>query len=440
MPIEVAQIFVSSTWLDLQPERQAVEAALQRLREVKFNGMEYFGSRTETTRGASLVEVDRSHVYVGLFAGRYGSGITEDEYRRARELKLPCLIYFKREAVISAEWREAAPEQAAKLAALKDDLRRNHIVTEFSSPEELAAKITADMHRWLVDQYLTPRLEQAAQGRLPRAQAQELLAAIKDESGLNTELLAAAHKVVSASGAGSVAIGGSVREANIVTGIGNVSGGRADGDLVYGDKHETVINKAPLPVAFIVIAAALLIALGAYVYFNWGDKGGIYRVRATVISPQGVPVENAYVWSLVGGEAKRVAGGWEFNIPAAIKPQDGKVTLVAEQKDAYLKGQTELTLDKDFNPTVIIRLARDTSATVHGQVTDSKGRAVAGAQVFIPGHESEKVITKEGGNFALPAHAAVDQPVQVVAEKAGVGNARLWHPAGNTPVQLVLQR
>src|SRR5262245_46063227 len=78
-------IFVSSTWLDLQPERQAVKTALDRMRETKFIGMEYFGSRDETTRQASLDEVDRSQVYVGIFGERYGSGITEAEYRRARE-------------------------------------------------------------------------------------------------------------------------------------------------------------------------------------------------------------------------------------------------------------------------------------------------------------------------------------------------------------------
>jgi len=88
----VLHVFVSSTWLDLQPERAAVETALQRLRETKFVGMEYFGSRDEDTRRASLDEVDRSQVYVGIFGGRYGSGITEAEYRRARELGLPCFI------------------------------------------------------------------------------------------------------------------------------------------------------------------------------------------------------------------------------------------------------------------------------------------------------------------------------------------------------------
>jgi hypothetical protein len=52
MQPSVFHIFVSSTWLDLQLERVAVETALQRLRETKFMGMEYFGSRDEDTRRA----------------------------------------------------------------------------------------------------------------------------------------------------------------------------------------------------------------------------------------------------------------------------------------------------------------------------------------------------------------------------------------------------
>lgn len=53
----------------------------------------------------------------------------------------------------------------------------------------------------------------------------------------------------------------------------------------------------------------------------------IYRVRVTVIDPQRVPVEDAKVWSTVGGEPKKVAGGWQFDIPGASLPGDGKVTF-----------------------------------------------------------------------------------------------------------------
>ena len=55
----VLHVFVSSTWLDLQSERVAVETALQRLHETKFVGMEYFGSRDEDTRRASLDDLLR---------------------------------------------------------------------------------------------------------------------------------------------------------------------------------------------------------------------------------------------------------------------------------------------------------------------------------------------------------------------------------------------
>jgi hypothetical protein len=71
-PATTVHVFVSSTWLDLQLERAAVETSLQRLRETKFVSMEYFGSRDEGTRRTSLDEVDRSQVYVGIFAWRYG--------------------------------------------------------------------------------------------------------------------------------------------------------------------------------------------------------------------------------------------------------------------------------------------------------------------------------------------------------------------------------
>jgi hypothetical protein len=189
-PVAIVYVFVSSTYLDLQLERKAVEAALQRLRETKFVGMEYFGSRDEDTRRASLDEVDRSQVYVGIFGGRYGSGITEAEYRRARERGLTCRIYFKDEAVITSEGREMDSEKAAKLAALKEELRRSHTITIFTTPDDLAAKVTADLHCWLFNEYLAPRLERAVRGEVPPAEAQALLAAIRDLSALSQDLLA----------------------------------------------------------------------------------------------------------------------------------------------------------------------------------------------------------------------------------------------------------
>src|SRR5690349_4786492 len=111
MRMGVVRIFVSSTWHDLQPERQAVERALQRMAETKFVGMEYFGSHDEDTRGASLAAVDGCQLFVGIVGGRYGSGITEQEYRRARASELPCLIYLKNEELVGFDERDSESQK-----------------------------------------------------------------------------------------------------------------------------------------------------------------------------------------------------------------------------------------------------------------------------------------------------------------------------------------
>ncbi|MGO9919412.1 MAG: DUF4062 domain-containing protein [Isosphaeraceae bacterium] len=155
-PQRAVHVFLSSTWLDLRLEREAVEAALQRLRETKLVGMEYFGSRNETTSSASLDEVDRSQAYVVLIGRRYGSGITEAEYRRARQRAIPCFVYFKEEAAVAPDQHDDDEDEdkTARLAALREDLRRSHLVSSFRNPDELAAKVTADLHRWLVEGHI----------------------------------------------------------------------------------------------------------------------------------------------------------------------------------------------------------------------------------------------------------------------------------------------
>ena len=217
MSLHILPVYVSSTWLDLEPERKAVEQAIQRLRETKFVGMEYFGSRDETTRQASLDDVDRSRIYVCIVAGRYGSGITEAEYERASERGLPRFIYFKDEATIPDEWREKDPAQAAKLDAFRKKLREKHLEGfDFKSPDDLAAKVTADLHRWLFDNYLTPKLQGALNGEVSREEAQTLLGAVRDSSALGRDLMTRLQ------GAGfNLSVGGNVIGRDNITNIYN---------------------------------------------------------------------------------------------------------------------------------------------------------------------------------------------------------------------------
>ena len=144
------RVFLSSTWRDLRPEREAVERALDRLGTAAFDGMEYFASRPETSPRASLREVDRSDIFVGIFGHRYESGIIESAYNRARQRGLPCLIFFKADhdrpdAAALADGQES-PLDVLKLRTLKSNVARDHRVSYFGTPEQLATQVVIALY------------------------------------------------------------------------------------------------------------------------------------------------------------------------------------------------------------------------------------------------------------------------------------------------------
>ena len=201
----------------------------------------------------------------------------------------------------------------------------------------------------------------------------------------------------------------------------------------FGSKRKSIPN-----IFWIVIVLLVLIGVGAALYQKPNNE--IYRVRITVVDPQGIPTEDAKVWSSFGGEPKRVAGGWQFDIPTSSKPQDGKLNFFASKESAFLTGGTDLTLGNDYNPAVTVSLKLDDSAKVRGQVVDARGNAVASARVWVVGYGKEMVTTQADGNFELPAHAAVNQQVRLHAEKPGYQAVEEYFPAGRDSATLKLTR
>ena len=198
------------------------------------------------------------------------------------------------------------------------------------------------------------------------------------------------------------------------------------------------IKKRQPRVAWFLVAVILLLGLAPLLSSTYLQSRGLYIVRVFVLGPDKQPVEDALVTSSNGGEPKKVAGDWEFDIPPQARPADGKLTLFASVKNDFLAGRSTLVLDKDYFPTVEIQLDRDTSAMVRGIVVDEHRRSVAGAHVSIPGY-SEVAVTDEMGNFVLAAHAADGQIVQVRAQKDQfVGSMSV--PVGKVPVELMLHR
>jgi hypothetical protein len=151
-PKQHVLIFVASTFKDLKPYRDAVRDAIQRLEHI-VKGMEYFGSKPGSPKEESLKVVGACKVFIGVFAMRYGSldeetgkSITHLEYDEAQRLKLPTLIYLldeENEPVLPGHVDTG--DNADKLRALKDELKRRFTVSFFTTPEDLARRISQDL-------------------------------------------------------------------------------------------------------------------------------------------------------------------------------------------------------------------------------------------------------------------------------------------------------
>lgn len=150
------KVFIGSTYRDLIAERQAVEKAIQRLNETAPVAMEFFGSSPDTPYDTCMKKVAESDIYMGIFAHRYGSippghqqSMTELEYRKAIALHKPVLIYFtatsEEDTPKKNTERDPSPERD-KLLALKEELGKQHTLSFFHSPDELATLAVADIH------------------------------------------------------------------------------------------------------------------------------------------------------------------------------------------------------------------------------------------------------------------------------------------------------
>ena len=182
------RVFVSSTYTDLIPVRDAAKATIERLRGAEFVGMELFGARSESAEHVSIEEVDDADLYIGLVGGRWGSGITEAEYRRAREKKIQCLLYLMNEEAITVRDAEAAKQ--ARLAHWRRELSDSfdgHLVQHFSTPDDLAKAIPIDLHNWLYRRLVKDAQRSAADGQLSLLRA--LAQSVREPESLREALI-----------------------------------------------------------------------------------------------------------------------------------------------------------------------------------------------------------------------------------------------------------
>jgi hypothetical protein len=188
----------------------------------------------------------------------------------------------------------------------------------------------------------------------------------------------------------------------------------------------------------LAFAAALVVLVT--IALLWATRApAVYTVRVAVLDPHGRPVENAAVTSSVGGDVMASNAGWQIVIPAASRPADGRVTVRASAPAAFLQGEAEVRLGRSATVTTTVQMTKRSDARVRGYAIDTAQRRLAGVRVSVAGVAGE-VVTGDDGSFSLPAQAADGQQVQILAEKDGYRPLTLWHPAGDEPAVLVLER
>ncbi len=145
---------ISSTARDLPDHRQGVLDAC--IRQGMFPlMMEHLPAVDADAIKASLDMVDKADIYLGIFAYRYGYvprdhdiSITEMEYERAVERKIPRLIFLMHQDHLLRAADFETGEAAVKVEALKKRLSSERVVNFFKSPEGLRAEVINSLSQY----------------------------------------------------------------------------------------------------------------------------------------------------------------------------------------------------------------------------------------------------------------------------------------------------
>jgi|CXWL01.1.fsa_nt_gi hypothetical protein len=146
------QVFVSSTYVDLQEERREIIQTLLKM-DCFPVGMELFPSNNDGTWELIEKMIDQCDLYIVVVGGRYGSvpsndkrSYTEMEYDYAMKVGKPVRTYIKKG--IKFDKRESR-EQREKLKAFTSKVRDGRLVSFWSTPSELKEKIAVDLYHTL---------------------------------------------------------------------------------------------------------------------------------------------------------------------------------------------------------------------------------------------------------------------------------------------------
>lgn len=150
-PPPAYRIFISSTYVDMIPYREAIQTAITNCDAIAY-GMERFVPAPIRPIDRCYEELANSQIYVLLLGHRYGEidsesgkSYTELEYDKAKEMGLPILVFLldTERVGMMAKFRESDAQYNA-LLRFKSELKNSKEITvgEFASEKDLQEKAT----------------------------------------------------------------------------------------------------------------------------------------------------------------------------------------------------------------------------------------------------------------------------------------------------------
>jgi hypothetical protein len=144
------QVFISSTYSDLQDERQEVMQALLELDCIP-SGMELFPAANDDQWTLIKKVIDDCDYYMVIISGRYGSighngqSYTEMEYRYATEIGKPILGFIHADpGQIPAHKCETSDEGKKKLNAFRE-LVKEKMCRYWNNPSDLGSQVSRSL-------------------------------------------------------------------------------------------------------------------------------------------------------------------------------------------------------------------------------------------------------------------------------------------------------
>lgn len=143
---KVYQVFVSSTFSDLEIERKQVSDTLAKAGFIP-SGMELFPATDQQQLEFIKRIIDRSDYYVVIVAARYGSldgdkSFTEKEFEYAVSKGIPVLAFIHKEpGKIEADKTDRDPDQIKRLDLFRMRLKTSRIVAFWTDVHDLRTEV-----------------------------------------------------------------------------------------------------------------------------------------------------------------------------------------------------------------------------------------------------------------------------------------------------------